>query len=482
MTQDMKLSKYLFRLLSGVVALSVCFSQLMSTAFAENGGTEKKPQKVYELVTSYNPEYSCKINIYSQSIVIEGCYKSDPVKDVKIRNTGTISTTLKSESDGTFTATINPSEALKDNDVVDITLKSGVHLTYRIGYANGWYFPDNNLSEQNAKVLEKIIPTSAKSWVGYLTDQATEESVRKTLEDVKYLSDYIAKDIEGDYNKTVAIANWVSKNIYYDRDARDTSVTQDTICIKNVLQRKRTVCAGYSNLFCALLEAQGIRAVNIKGTVTSTDISYEELADGKVNHEWCAVWLDNRWVVVDTVWNSGNKYENGRFIKGKSYEKYTDITPLALSFDHCAYLAESRYYFRALEYFEKQQTVTSPPETDEPQSFETVTSVPETTADTESIAPETETATSTQETTTAETQTVPISSEDKQSKPEEVSSVTEESKEEQSEQFSADSETEENEEKNLWPWIIALAVIAVILILVDVGYLVVAKKNKDKGE
>ena len=30
---------------------------------------------------------------------------------------------------------------------------------------------------------------------------------------------------------------------------------------------------------------------------------------------------------------------------------YFDISPLALSFDHCAYLAEKRYYFRAGEYF-----------------------------------------------------------------------------------------------------------------------------------
>lgn len=445
----------------------MCFSQLVTAAFAESGGIGKKPQKVYELVTSYNPGYYCKINIYSQSIVLEGCYKSDPVKDVKIRNTGTISTTLKSESDGTFVATINPSEALKDNDVVDITLTSGVHLTYRIGYANGWYFPDNNLSEQNAKVLEKIMPTSAKSWVGYLTDEATEESVKETLKDIKYLSDYIAKDIEGDYNKTVAIANWVSQNIYYDRDARDSSVTQDTICIKNVLQKKRTVCAGYSNLFCALLEAQGIRAVNVKGTVTNDDITYEELADGRVNHEWCAVWLDNRWVVVDTVWNSGNKYENGKFLKGKCYEKYTDITPLAFSFDHCAYLAESRYYFRALEYFEKQQEVTSIPQTDPPQNSE---------AEQETIVTDTVTD---KAPITSEVQTTPASSENKDSKPEEVSSA-EESKDNHSEQSAINSETDDREEENLWPWIIALGVIAVILIITDIGYLIFFKENKEK--
>lgn len=38
---------------------------------------------------------------------------------------------------------------------------------------------------------------------------------------------------------------------------------------------------------------------------------------------------------------------------------YFDISPLALSFDHCAYLAEKRYYFRAGEYFSQQATTTA---------------------------------------------------------------------------------------------------------------------------
>ncbi|MBQ8931448.1 MAG: transglutaminase domain-containing protein [Ruminiclostridium sp.] len=456
--QAMKSSKIL-RICSFFIAFAISLSLCLSAGAEQSNTENKKPQKVYELVTSNNPEYSCKISIFSRSIVLSGCYKSDPVKDVTLRNSGTISTTLKSENDGSFTATINPSESLKADDVIDITLTSGVHLTYRVGFTNGgWYFPDNLLSEQNGKVLEKIMPTSAKSWAGYLTDELTEESVRKTLDEIKYLSDYIAKDIKGDYNKTIAIANWVSENIYYDRDARDSSVTQDTICIKNVLQRKRTVCAGYSNLFCALLEAQGIKAVNIKGTVTSDDIAYEELADGQVNHEWSAVWLDDRWVVIDTVWNSGNKYEKGEYRKGKCYQKYTDISPLALSFDHCAYLAESRYYFRATEYFEKQETTTT---------TATETTPPETTVKTE------------QTTITESTE----------SKPQEVSSVTEETENYTSsvtpESSATDihpenSEAQTDEEKNLWPWIIALAIIAVILIITDIGYLIFFKENKDK--
>lgn len=473
----MKLSKGLFRIIGGFVALAVCLSYSVFMVSAEQSSEEeKKPQKVYELITSNNPEYSCKISIYSRSIIVEGCFKSDPVKGVTLRNSGTISTTLKSKSDGSFTATINPSDALSDNDVVDITLKSGVHLTYRVGYANGWYFPDNNLSQQNDKVLEKIMPTSAKSWASYLTDELTEESVRKTLQEIKYLSDYIAKDIKGDYNKTVAIANWVSENIYYDRDARDTSVTADTICIKNVLERKRTVCAGYSNLFCALLEAQGIKAVNIKGTAVTDEITYENLANGRVNHEWCAVWLDGRWVVVDTVWNSGNKYQNGQYIKGKCYQKYIDITPLALSFDHCAYLAEDRNYFRATEYFEKQETTTI---------GETSTPAPETTV-TEQTAVSTETAPDTTpinsdvsspdvaDTTIYPETSVPetVISEGETSKPDEVSSLYGDSGEQSQEPI-------QDSDSNLWLLIVILAVAAVALLLVNINYFISSKKGFD---
>lgn len=466
--QVMRFSDKLLRICSGFMAFAISLSLCLSAGAEQSNTENKKPQKVYELVTSDNPGYSCKISIYSRSIVLSGCYSSDPVKDVTLRNAGTISTTLKSESDGTFTATINPSESLKDDDLIDITLTSGVHLTYRVGFANGgWYFPDNSLSEQNSMVLQKIMPTSAKSWAGYLTDELTEESVKKTLAEVKYLSDYIAKDIKGDYNKTIAIANWVSENIYYDRDARDSSVTQDTICIKNVLQRKRTVCAGYSNLFCALLEAQGIRAVNIKGTVTSDDIPYEKLADGQVNHEWSAVWLDDRWVVIDTVWNSGNKYENGEYRKGKCYQKYTDISPLALSFDHCAYLAEQRYYFRATEYFEKQETTTSA----------------------ETTPPE----------TTVKTEQTTITSEATVSKPSEVSSAVEESTdnisslnpessdiESEPENSTPENNVTESNDNDLWAWIIALGVIAVILIITDVGYWMyfkeIRKNNKKEKD
>lgn len=346
------------------LALITLFA-LPTFCFAESNDNSsdeivKKPEKCYELVTGENEEYYSKITINSRSVLVEGCYKNDHVTDISFQNCSTVSSTLKVNDDGTFSSVLNPSESFGNSDRLVITLKSGARLSYLIMYDDNRYFPDNKLGEQNLSVLEKAVPTSAKSWAGYVTDELTEESVKQTLDEIAYLADYIAGDIKDEYKKLEAIAKWVSDNIYYDCDARENSVTQSEICIKNVLKSRKTVCVGYSALFSALCEAQGLYVVNVKGTVTSDTVDYSDLADGPVNHEWCAALIDDRWIWVDCVWNSNLKFKNNEFTSlGANTEMYFDISPLALSFDHCAYLAEKRYYFRAGEYF-NQSDETAP--------------------------------------------------------------------------------------------------------------------------
>ncbi len=367
------------------LALITLFA-LPTFCFAESNDNSsdeivKKPEKCYELVTGENEEYYSKITINSRSVLVEGCYKNDPVTNISFQNCGTVSSTLKVNPDGTFTSVLNPSEPIGSSDRIVIKLKSGAKLSYLIMYDDNRYFPDNKLSKQNQSVLEKAVPTSAKSWAGYVTDELTEEGVKQTLDEVAYLADYIAGDIKDDYKKLEAIAKWVSDNIYYDRDARENSVTQSEICIKNVLKSRKTVCVGYSALFSALCEAQGLYVVNVKGTVTSDTVNYSDLADGPVNHEWCAALIDDRWIWVDCVWNSNLKFENNKFKSmGANTQMYFDISPLALSFDHCAYLAEKRYYFRAGEYFSQQDTPTTDSRNESTHSADTSVSAETSTA------------------------------------------------------------------------------------------------------
>lgn len=385
------------------LALITLFA-LPTFCFAESNDNSsdeivKKPEKCYELVTGENEEYYSKITINSRSVLVEGCYKNDPVTNISFQNCGTVSSTLKVNPDGTFTSVLNPSEPIGSSDRIVIKLKSGAKLSYLIMYDDNRYFPDNKLSEQNQSVLEKAVPTSAKSWAGYVTDELTEESVKQTLDEIAYLADYIAGDIKDEYKKLEAIAKWVSDNIYYDSDARENSVTQSEICIKNVLKSRKTVCVGYSALFSALCEAQGLYVVNVKGTVTSDTVKYDDLADGPVNHEWCAALIDDRWIWVDCVWNSNLKFENNKFKSmGANTQMYFDISPLALSFDHCAYLAEKRYYFRAGEYFSRSDETTTDSRNESTPSADT------------SVSAETSTATTKPQTYTAPENYLPVTS------------------------------------------------------------------------
>lgn len=435
------------------LALITLFA-LPTFCFAESNDNSsdeivKKPEKCYELVTGENEEYYSKITINSRSVLVEGCYKNDPVTDISFQNCGTVSSTLKVNDDGTFSSVLNPSESFGNSDRLVITLKSGARLSYLIMYDDNRYFPDNKLGEQNLSVLEKAVPTSAKSWAGYVTDELTEESVKQTLDEIAYLADYIAGDIKDDYKKLEAIAKWVSDNIYYDRDARENSVTQSEICIKNVLKSRKTVCVGYSALFSALCEAQGLYVVNVKGTVTSDSVNYSDLADGPVNHEWCAARIDDRWIWVDCVWNSNLKFKNNEFTSlGANTEMYFDISPLALSFDHCAYLAEKRYYFRAGEYFKQSET--------------TVQSTAETVAsNTDSTASSTSASTAVQSTASPDTSKPQI-----YTAPADYTPVT------------SDIQAQEEPVSNNLIWIAVLTVAVVVGLVVDIVNIKWIRKNK----
>ena len=134
-------------------------------------------------------------------------------------------------------------------------------------------------------------------------------------------------------------------------------VTNETVALCNVLETHRTVCAGYANIYSALLEAAGIQSVNLKGSTTTAGVTYEEFDTGVENHEWVAFWYpnENRWVYTDCTWDSGQYYEKGMYFDAPNKKKFFDITPLALTLDHRIDRAEQRFYFEALSFFEEAE-------------------------------------------------------------------------------------------------------------------------------
>jgi len=103
----------------------------------------------------------------------------------------------------------------------------------------------------------------------------------------------ITAGITDDYEKVRAICNWVVQNISYDFDMLFGKHYKSTFA-PTVFKDRVTICEGYAKLTVALANAAGFPAKYIYGRA---DNGYQE--DG---HAWTEVWVDDRWVIIDTTW------------------------------------------------------------------------------------------------------------------------------------------------------------------------------------
>lgn len=348
------------------------------------------------LRTSYNPEYYSLFEISGNTLYAKGRYASDRIKKLFFAGAEDAGGSYKMsvEADGSYEAELTLPEGYRYTSIA-VELKSGATFGYRIYCDNGFYFADNGLSETNGKVFDNIINASPESVGYYISKTADPDEIATAQEQIKLISDSVTEGIESDYQKARALALYVAGHFYYDHDARVESVTEANVVLYEVLKTSRTVCTGFADLYCALLQAQGIDAVNIKGGSTGGEIEYENLTDGVQNHEFTAFYYkeEERWVWVDACWNGSGDYQNGEYTEKVSHEKFFDITDEALALDHRADYAERRLFFEA--------KAAEPVETEET-SAET-TAVTEETVPKETTAPEKTQETTVSSATPAET-------------------------------------------------------------------------------
>ena len=347
------------------------------------------------LLTSHNESYYAVIETNGDKISIRGKYAEDGIRKIFLSNTELSGYSINVGRDGSFEAELTAAKGIfsDGSDNIVFNFNSGASINFLVQYDGGWYFPYNGLSETNREVFDKIYDAPPEAAALYLTANTNPGEIAAVQEQLRTLSDKITAEAENDYEKARKIAQFVAEKIYYDFDARNSSVTDETVALSNVLKTCRTVCSGFANLYSALMQAQGIDCIVIKGSVIGGDVTFETLGTGRENHEWTAFWYEeeNRWVWVDSCWNGTGNYKNGEYIKKIPHEKYFDISDDALALNHRADYAQRRSFFEA-----KAQVV---PETTAPESEPTgyITSQ-QTTAE--------ETTSAKQETTEAFTETV----------------------------------------------------------------------------
>lgn len=165
------------------------------------------------------------------------------------------------------------------------------------GVGGGSPPPENTAQTgSDGKLDERIAANEAflAQWInpGQLIGPQSETIVAKANE--------ITAGLTSDYEKTKAIAAWVSENIEYDYDVYYRRVTRhEEITAENVLKNRIAVCTGYAILTEALLQAAGIPAAFVSGAANGLGGWPTE---GQSNHGWNLAFADGRWIWIDTTW------------------------------------------------------------------------------------------------------------------------------------------------------------------------------------
>lgn len=338
------MKKIYFCLLSAIIALTVLSSACFALNLEETGDWN-------QLITSNYKDGFMTIDTDGDRIKISGVFKNDYPKNISIMGADASDEHLRAESDGTFSGELvcTPFENSYYN--LRITFNSRIIYVYTLKYNDGWSIPDNGIAEANEKKLQNIVSAPPLAAAYYLSAEGNRDEAEETLSELKRIVGEVCGDEKDDYVKAMKLIDWVGANISYDHDAAENSVTMDTVAIHNVLERRRTTCAGFANTFSALLEIAGIRSVNLKGAAVAGEVTYEELPVGTENHEFSAFWYEaeKRWVYCDSCWTSNSSYRDGNYkwkISGGT--RHFDVTGEAFALNHRIDKAEERSYTKAL--------------------------------------------------------------------------------------------------------------------------------------
>ena len=333
---------------SAAAAFLVASSMLFASAssFTENGFTHLK--------TAYGTEYYADITIEGNHFTVDGRSVVDPIRSVRFSVNAVEINNYEfiPGDDYTFHAEF---DAQLEVGWCNFWLvgESSKAMSYRIQHdENGWRFPDNGLAKANAEKLKDIRTAAPEASAYYLSQTADPDEREWTLAELERIVQEVCGDEQDDYKKAYLLFRWETENIYYDHNAAETEVTLDTVAVHNVLDRRRTTCAGYSNTYSALLETAGIRSVNLKGAAVAGEVSFEELLTAGENHEFSAFWYEaeNRWAYVDTTWGGNGDYRDGEYTKAYTTgEEYFDVSGEAFAINHRIDKVEERNYTGALE-------------------------------------------------------------------------------------------------------------------------------------
>ncbi|MFD2115435.1 transglutaminase family protein [Paenibacillus yanchengensis] len=122
----------------------------------------------------------------------------------------------------------------------------------------------------------------------------------------------LTKNLKTDAEKVKAIYEYVYKTINYDNKLAETVANNYIPNIDSTLKTKLAICYDYSTLTAAMLRSVDIPAKLVMGQSAYVD----------VYHAWNEVFVDGKWVIIDTTVDAGLHKNGKKFQMAKEASKY----------------------------------------------------------------------------------------------------------------------------------------------------------------
>jgi transglutaminase/protease-like cytokinesis protein 3 len=128
---------------------------------------------------------------------------------------------------------------------------------------------------------------------------------------VEKLTISLTEKLNNDSLKVVAIYNWITDNVSYDRYFRkrlegDTTLYQEP---NNVVIRKKAVCIGYAKLLKEMCRLCHIESHIVDG-ITKSNGSFLDNDE----HAWNVVKINDNWCFLDATWGAGDDFSRKKYL------------------------------------------------------------------------------------------------------------------------------------------------------------------------
>jgi hypothetical protein len=171
---------------------------------------------------------------------------------------------------------------------------------------------ENTTGNKYKQVKKETVQLSLKdSKVLYLNSIQNIEWTSSSLAIVK--AKELTKNKKTDAEKVKAIYDYIITNVEYDNKLAANLSVDYLPSIDRTFKTNKDICYGYASLFAGMLRSLDIPTKLMMGKSTYVD----------VYHAWNEVYLDGKWVIIDTTVDAGLKKGNKKIDLIKEASKYT---------------------------------------------------------------------------------------------------------------------------------------------------------------